>query len=143
MTRLDEIAVLQSTKGDYYKIKSDGKTYSAWPDSEAFEQLKKKEFKIGDMVKLDYTENPGKGRDGSQIVYKNLVKIEVSDEKPTLPPSILEDKELEDIWKASADCVVEYIQKKALKVVAEGGFGDIGPSINTLFMKKIEERRRR
>jgi len=71
-------------KKNYYKIKSEGKTYSAFPGTVAFKQLQDGIFSLGDNVKLNY--EPSKVGD---ITYKNLTKLEESDEEttPTVPRS--------------------------------------------------------
>ena len=74
MATIDEVAEKSGKKGVYLSLKSDGKTYTVFSDTEAFKQLTEKQFKVGDKVKLDYTESSGT-YNAKPVVYKNLVKI--------------------------------------------------------------------
>ena len=85
MSKIDAIEFPEFTvkktgeKKSYYKIKSDGKTYSAFPGTAAFNQLKDGVFSLGDTVKLNYESSQV-----GEITYKNLTKLEASDEKPAV-----------------------------------------------------------
>lgn len=80
--KLEEIADKSGSKGVYKSIKSGGKTYTAFNDAKAFKQLQDGEFKVGDVVKLNFTETQGTYKN-NPITYRNLVSIEASDGTPT------------------------------------------------------------
>jgi len=84
--KLEEIADKSGGKGPYKSIKSGGKTYTAFNDTKAFKQLSDGEFKVGDVVKLNYTDSSGTFK-GTPITYHNLVSIEKSDGTPTEQPA--------------------------------------------------------
>ena len=76
MSKIESVTeTITDSKKLYFKVIADGLTYSAWEYDgtgkpvKAFKQLMSKEFKIGDNVKFNYSEN-GK--------FKNLVSIEKS-----------------------------------------------------------------
>jgi len=81
MPKLEEVTETTSKNGKaYIKIKADGQIYSAWDNSKAHAQLTAKEFKVGDTVKLFYD-----SKTVGSNTYKNLTKLEVSDEKTPQP----------------------------------------------------------
>ena len=74
MSKIESISLQTGKKGKFYKLKADGRNYTAFDNTEAFKQLNEDLFQIDDDVKLDYTEVPGEF-DGKPITYKNLKKI--------------------------------------------------------------------
>ena len=84
--KLEEIADKAGGKGPYKSIKSGGKTYTAFNDTKAFKQLEAGEFKVGDVVKLNYTDSNGTYKN-NPITYHNLTSIEKSDGTPTEQPA--------------------------------------------------------
>ncbi len=81
MSKIDSIEFVSKGDKEFFRVVADGKKYSAWPENkegsaiEAFLQLKNKEIKDGDSVKLHYEESTGTYK-GKSIVYKNLTSIE-------------------------------------------------------------------
>ena len=67
---ISEIVTKQGKKGDFYKIKIDGRTYNAFDNSEAFNQLIDKKVKTGDVVGIAYTESQV-----GEYVCKNLLNF--------------------------------------------------------------------
>jgi len=83
MSKIESVTeTLTDSQKVYYKLIADGLTYSAWKNDgagkpiKAFKQLDSKEFKVGDNVKLNYSEN-GK--------FKNLISIEKGEVAETTP----------------------------------------------------------
>lgn len=75
MTVIEDIEYIEKGGKKFYKIMAKG-TYRAFEDTIAFAQLKEGKFKKGDNVDLKFHEAPGKLKDGTAIVYKNLDRIE-------------------------------------------------------------------
>jgi len=72
---IENLERVEKNEKVYYKMKAGGRTFTAFDNSEAFQQLVNKEFKQNDEVTLDFTDTPGGIVNGKQITFHNLVKI--------------------------------------------------------------------
>lgn len=81
---IEEIALKEGKKGEFYSVKIDLRTYTIFDNAIAFEQLKKKEFSKGETVGFDYTEHAS-DRMGEPIVYKNIIEFHKIIGQTTVP----------------------------------------------------------
>lgn len=141
MSEVESIALQQGAKGDYFKLKIGGKTFSAWPDldvktgspnNEAFLTLQAKEIKVGDNVEVDFKVNTGPGKDNTTIEYKNLVSIKkISSENRSVTPSVPQSSTIsQSVW-----------DEKDLRIVAQNALShaDEFRSIQQLRNKEVSE----
>jgi len=116
----------------------DGKeiSYTAFNDKEGLEK-DVSALKLGSEIEFETEIVKG------YLNVKQKTKIKVikeGDNKPIKVPLAkpkFDDKELEKIWKDSADFVVKYWEDKGQDTWS---VDMIGPAINTLFMQKMKSR---
>ena len=124
------------------KLTVDGNEYGYSDFIKADLEAKCAKLKIGSTVEFETEE-----KDGYENV-KRKTEVTVLEEgtgaagpaAPLPPAKKITDKEIEKVWKESADFVTGYWKEK--KIVVEG-VEHISPSINTVFMDKMKEKRKR
>lgn len=96
-------------------------------------------LKVGDKVEVE-TET-----DGKYLNLKKGSKIKLINEESNNEKKCLTDQEITKIWIDSADEVINHLKTKGFDFSIMTGevWTAVGPSVNTLFMKKMEERRRK
>jgi len=86
VTQIDDLEKIEKNGKKFYKVMAEGRTYRAWEQdgkgkpNKAFEQLDKGEFKKGEDVNLQYTENKV-----GEYTYKNLTAILKGTGTPATP----------------------------------------------------------
>ena len=80
MTRIDAIEYTEKNNKKFYKVTAEGKTYRAFEESDAFQQLNDTEFKIGDNVDIKSNETQV-----GEYTYRNLESFTLST-KPIAEP---------------------------------------------------------
>ena len=114
------------------KLRIDGRLFGLADFSRSQLEEKLKSLKEGQTLEF-VTEKKGE--------YENIKKdspIRILEEAKA-SARFIEQVDIEQVWKDSADCVVDYLTKKKITVES---FGEVSSSVNTIFMDKMREKRR-
>jgi len=122
----------------------DGNEYG-YSDFEKKEiEAKVAKLKVGSTVEFETEENKGfvnvKRKTEVKVLEEGTGPAGLDPAAAPKPTPKLTDKEIEKVWEESADFIVGYWKEK--KIVVEG-VEHISPSINTVFMDKMKEKRKR
>lgn len=81
---IEEVSKVNKNGKDFYKLKIDGKSFTAFDSSEGFVQLENGDVKAGCNAKVEFSEKQGEYK-GKPVTYRNIVKFEdvkKGEEKP-------------------------------------------------------------
>jgi len=95
--KIEEVAKIEKNGKKYYKLKIDGRNFTAFDSVEGFAQLEKGEVKAGYEAKVEYTETDGTWQ-GQPVKYKNIVKFSEIKEGVAEPNSSSFKKDKEVDW---------------------------------------------
>ena len=73
--KIEEVSKISKNGKEFYKLKIDGKTFTAFDSSEGFKQLENGDVSSGDSCKVEFTEKEGEYA-GKPVTYRNIVKFD-------------------------------------------------------------------
>ena len=121
------------------KITVDGNDFGYSDFNQEVLKGKLEKLKIGSIIEFE-TEKRGEYTNVKPQTGVKVLEEGTGTAGPAPPAPKLTDAEIEKTWKESADFVNNYWKEK--KIVIDT-VEMIGPSINTIFMDKMKEKRKR
>ncbi len=143
---IKELTSGKGTRGSWIlwgvKVTVGGEDYGYTGFDKKVMEEKLGKIKLGSIVEFE-TEEKGdytNVKDGSDIKVLEEGTGKAGPEPPKPKGPKITHKETENTWKECADFVIGYWKDKKIKV---DSVDMVGPSINTLFMDKMKEKRKR
>jgi hypothetical protein len=72
---LEEVSKIEKNGKTFYKLKIDGKNFTAFDSCKGFEQLESGEVKAGDNAKVEFSEKKSEFK-GQPVTYRNIISFD-------------------------------------------------------------------
>lgn len=123
--KIEESSKIEKNGKTYYKLKIDGKAFTAFDSSEAFGQLERGEVKAGYEAKVLYNESPGSFQ-GRSITYRNINVFEdikegeVSNNSGSMSKEEWLEKDVRIVRQSCLSRAIEFFEMNKERLDIEG-----------------------